>query len=382
MAFNNEFTQVENTWLPVGANRPNTFTAQNVFKSPTTIDAGAIFQGTGTISAIPTVDANAIAVFQGTEAVVSHVLFASSGQPNHVYFKRNNGTYAVPTAIANNDVLGSVQWQGRGATTFGSTIQAQVRAVASETFTDSVKGTRLEFHTTVAGANSTTLSLTLIGGFASFTGQVVATDYQLSNSVGNTRTIFFRTASSTRWTILANGNAESGSNAGSNFEISRWSDSQVFLGFVMQATRSTGDITFNGGGGTSTFTNDIIAPFVQVNRPAGNVRSILYRSSGVTRWSMQATATAESGSNAGSDWSLDAHTDAGAYNFTALTISRSGGNATFYNLVTAPQLRVSLSNAPASATATGSSGQIRWDANYIYVCTATDTWKRVAIATW
>jgi len=108
MAFNNEFTQVENTWLPVGANRPNTFTAQNVFKSPTTIDAGAIFQGTGTISAIPTVDANAIAVFQGTEAVVSHVLFASSGQPNHVYFKRNNGTYAVPTAIANNDVLGSV----------------------------------------------------------------------------------------------------------------------------------------------------------------------------------------------------------------------------------------------------------------------------------
>lgn len=38
--------------------------------------------------------------------------------------------------------------------------------------------------------------------------------------------------------------------------------------------------------------------------------------------------------------------------------------------------------APASATATGSTGQIIWDANYIYVCVATDTWKRVAIATW
>jgi hypothetical protein len=97
---------------------------------------------------------------------------------------------------------------------------------------------------------------------------------------------------------------------------------------------------------------------------------------------MQATAGAESGGNVGSDWALDAHTDAGAYNFTALAISRSGGNATFYNLVTAPQLRVSLSNPPASATATGSAGLIRWDANYIYVCTATDTWKRVAIATW
>ncbi len=150
----------------------------------------------------------------------------------------------------------------------------------------------------------------------------------------------------------------------------------------MQATRSTGDITFNGGGGTSTFTNDVIAPFVQINRPAGNVRPILYRSGGSTRWAMQATATAESGSNLGSDWALDAHTDAGAYNFTALSISRSSGNATFFNLVNAPQLRVSTSNSPASATATGASGMIRWDANYIYVCTATDTWKRVAIATW
>ena len=37
---------------------------------------------------------------------------------------------------------------------------------------------------------------------------------------------------------------------------------------------------------------------------------------------------------------------------------------------------------PASATATGTTGTICWDANYIYVCTATNTWKRVAIATW
>jgi len=38
--------------------------------------------------------------------------------------------------------------------------------------------------------------------------------------------------------------------------------------------------------------------------------------------------------------------------------------------------------APASASATGTTGQIASDANYIYICTATDTWKRVAIATW
>ena len=38
--------------------------------------------------------------------------------------------------------------------------------------------------------------------------------------------------------------------------------------------------------------------------------------------------------------------------------------------------------APASASATGSAGQIIWDTNYIYICVATDTWKRVAISTW
>lgn len=41
-----------------------------------------------------------------------------------------------------------------------------------------------------------------------------------------------------------------------------------------------------------------------------------------------------------------------------------------------------LNTAPASATATGTTGEIRIDANYIYICTATNTWKRVAIATW
>jgi len=41
-----------------------------------------------------------------------------------------------------------------------------------------------------------------------------------------------------------------------------------------------------------------------------------------------------------------------------------------------------LSATPASATAAGTVGTMSWDANYIYICTATNTWKRVAIATW
>ncbi len=41
-----------------------------------------------------------------------------------------------------------------------------------------------------------------------------------------------------------------------------------------------------------------------------------------------------------------------------------------------------LNTAPASAGAAGVTGEIRIDASHIYICTATNTWKRIAIATW
>ena len=36
----------------------------------------------------------------------------------------------------------------------------------------------------------------------------------------------------------------------------------------------------------------------------------------------------------------------------------------------------------ATASSTGSVGDIRYDADYVYICIATDTWKRAALATW
>lgn len=57
------------------------------------------------------------------------------------------------------------------------------------------------------------------------------------------------------------------------------------------------------------------------------------------------------------------------------TISATGVRATQYRLS-------ALNTAPASATATGTLGEIRIDANYIYVCTATNTWVRASLSTW
>jgi len=43
---------------------------------------------------------------------------------------------------------------------------------------------------------------------------------------------------------------------------------------------------------------------------------------------------------------------------------------------------VILSKTPSASSSTGRQGSIAWDASYIYICTATDTWERAAIATW
>jgi hypothetical protein len=57
-----------------------------------------------------------------------------------------------------------------------------------------------------------------------------------------------------------------------------------------------------------------------------------------------------------------------------ICLNRDLGKLAFANTALVP--------APASATAVGERGQLAADADYLYVCVATNTWERVAIATW
>lgn len=45
-------------------------------------------------------------------------------------------------------------------------------------------------------------------------------------------------------------------------------------------------------------------------------------------------------------------------------------------------LRITSASTPTSASASGVAGTIAWDASYLYICTATNTWRRIAHATW
>jgi len=57
----------------------------------------------------------------------------------------------------------------------------------------------------------------------------------------------------------------------------------------------------------------------------------------------------------------------------ALSLGKAGP-ATFRDVLLCPL------TTPASSAATGTAGTIEWDANYIYVCTSANTWKRATLA--
>jgi len=77
---------------------------------------------------------------------------------------------------------------------------------------------------------------------------------------------------------------------------------------------------------------------------------------------------------------LRAETNAGVYlyydNVVKFETSSTGTTTTGQMNIAA------LNTAPASASAAGTLGEIRYTADYIYVCTATNTWKRTALSTW
>ena len=66
---------------------------------------------------------------------------------------------------------------------------------------------------------------------------------------------------------------------------------------------------------------------------------------------------------------------------------QSAGTLTSMAAITAANVTLGArpiipTHTPSSATAAGTAGEIAWDANYVYICVASNTWKRVAIATW
>lgn len=176
----------------------------------------------------------------------------------------------------------------------------------------------------------------------------------LNGAAGNTRQVYFRTASKNRWIIVTDAIAESGSNLGSNFALYRYADDgTTLLATALNISRATGLTTINGrllvngstdngssglqvggsivtagnvfGAGFIAGANGASFPALVVNGASGSDRQVIYQTNGVTRWVEAASGTAESGGSLGTDYTINRYNDAGTYLGTPLNISRATG---------------------------------------------------------
>lgn len=109
----------------------------------------------------------------------------------------------------------------------------------------------------------------------------------------------------------------------------------------------------------------------------------------VPRFAFGISSHTESGDNSGSNFEIVRYSDMGVALDNSMAIDRKTNNVGFRTRtpespldVNADRIRIRIDKTPKAATDTGLKGEICWDDNFIYICTATNTWKRTAIEMW
>jgi hypothetical protein len=192
--------------------------------------------------------------------------------------------------------------------------------------------------------SATTLTVSSTSSFANtatFTGnnpQVVLAPGSGSASMnvraaasGSSASTFFLTGTANRWELTKNNVAESGSNVGSDFGINRYNDAGSLVDTPFSINRATGTVTvINSSSPTFLVTTPPAqTPSLQVRTPSAGFGGTLgFSTAASTRWEVQKNSTAESGSNAGSDFGINRYSDAGSYIDTPIFIARSTGIVT------------------------------------------------------
>ena len=162
----------------------------------------------------------------------------------------------------------------------------------------------------------------------------------INGAANSAKGLRFLTAGLSRWDIQANNGTESGTNAGSNFDITAYDDagsvidspisiSRAAVGFIAfkRPVDSTQNLTVSKvstptltvGGNSSTGSRSLVN-----GAPAQN-RELQFQTAGVARWRLLTNAIAEGGANAGSNLEILACTDAGATIDSPISIGRVAG---------------------------------------------------------
>lgn len=288
----------------------------------------------------------------------------------------------------------------------------------SNIITATVSGSAAAQFVTIGDSTATTWTRLFIG--ANATGASVG--LYLDSVAGQNRQILYRSGGSLRWNMEVSSVAESGSNAGSNWALKSYDDTGAVLATPIAVTRSTSGITYAGAqggpaGSASTptwsfsgdantgiysigadnlgialggvkhvdfasgiyqFGGDAIASANMYLNSAVGIRDFIFRTAGVNRWIIRCDGTAESGADAGSNFTLRNRSDAGADLGAVLTIVRATGIATWANAVTfsaaTQHTTIELGNASDTTISRSAAGLLAVEGNIIPHVAYAATW--------
>ena len=190
---------------------------------------------------------------------------------------------------------------------------------------------------------------------------------RITSGSGNGKYVVYQTNGSTRWEVGSGSTAETGSNAGSSFQISRYDDSGTFIDTPLVISRQSGSVGLNSGSyaGGSTGPGSFY-----VSGGAANNRSYYLSTNFSTRWQIRADSTSESGSNAGSNFSISRYDDAGNFVASPLAINRATGLTTLESL-SVPSIDLGSSDTTITRV---SGGLIAVEGQTIPTLSRSNTW--------
>lgn len=187
-----------------------------------------------------------------------------------------------------------------------------------------------------------------------------------------------------------------------------WQDGgELMTGYSMNMTRG-GVFTGEGHSVEMVGYNLIMNNEVSYNNPSGNYTQNMYGSKMIVQSTGSVTAGSVTKNVFGQYYAFSVGGEIAATAIYANYLASMGGADVMYGLYHLPDVlnylegklglgtpdptakidinsdifRVRVNKTPASATASGNKGDFCWDTNYLYVCVATNTWKRTALSTW
>lgn len=269
-----------------------------------------------------------------TGSVISFGNWISSTTSGSVVQLSINPTYNQASGTAaNTDFL-----INRTETAVGSgaqrLIDAQVASISK--FYVSNTGVVRAYNTIESAPASGTAS----GLFATSTGAVDAF-VVISAAASQNKQIRFSTGPSRRWAMISNNTAEAGGNAGSNFSLSAYDDSDTFIDTpisiarvsggtltLARPTSITGSLTTSSNIASQGNITTVVGAadvYFTVATNAGQTRGLIMRTASSRRWSLVATSATESGSNAGSNFNLTCYDDSDAAIDSPIQVARPAG---------------------------------------------------------